>query len=80
MTPVATEIPVSVIIPIFTAISDRQWEKFQELEADFVLNYGVEIWQEVFNFRIKPALDKESDRWLLIQWCGQGINWVKNVS
>jgi hypothetical protein len=74
-----TEIPVSVIIPIFTAISDRQWEKFQTLEADFVLQYGVEVWQEVFNFRVKPALDKESDRWLLIQWCGVGINWVKNV-
>ncbi|BAY13746.1 hypothetical protein [Calothrix sp. NIES-2098] len=75
-----SEMPVSVIIPIFTAISDRQWEKFQELEANFVLQHGVEVWQEVFNFRIKPALDKESDRWLLIQWCGQGIHWVKNVS
>lgn len=74
------ELPVSVIIPIFTAISDHQWEKFQELEADFVSQHGIEVWQEVFNFRIKPALDKESDRWLLIQWCGQGINWVKNVS
>jgi hypothetical protein len=80
MTPVATEIPVSVIIPIFTAISDRQWETFQKLETDFVLHYGVEVWQEVFNFRVKPALDKESDRWLLIQWCGQGINWVKNLT
>ncbi len=43
-----------------------QWEQFKELEADFVSQYSVEVWQEVFNFRLKLALDKDSDRWLLM--------------
>ncbi|MHC5720168.1 MAG: hypothetical protein ACYTX0_51090, partial [Nostoc sp.] len=44
------------------AIANRQWEQFKELETNFVSQYGVEVWQEVFNFRLKPALDKDSDR------------------
>lgn len=51
----------------------RDWNKFCELEKDFVAQHGVEAWQYEFNFRIKPALDKDSDRWLLIQWCGGGF-------
>ncbi|MDZ8035883.1 hypothetical protein [Nostoc sp. DedSLP04] len=80
MTPVAAEVSITAIIPMLTAIANRQWEQFKELEADFVSQYGVEVWQEVFNFRLKPALDKDSDRWLLIQWCGEGIISVKNVA
>ncbi|MGH1397061.1 MAG: hypothetical protein ACRAVC_23960 [Trichormus sp.] len=80
MTPVATQIPITEIIPILTAIGDRQWQQFKELEADFVAQNGVEVWQEVFNFRILPALDKDSNRWLLIHWCGEAINWVKDVA
>lgn len=75
----ATQIPVNTIIPIFTAIGDRHWQTFKDLEANFVSQYGVEIWQEVFNFRILPALDQDSNRWLLIQWCDEGIIWEKNV-
>jgi hypothetical protein len=62
MTPVATQVPITAIVPMLTAIGNRQWEQFQELEADFVSQYGVEIWQEVFNFCLKPVLDKDSDR------------------
>jgi hypothetical protein len=79
MTPVAAQVSITAIIPMLTAIGDRQWEQFKKLEADFVSQHGVEVWQEVFNFRLKPALDKDSDRWLLIQWCSEGIISVKNV-
>ncbi|MDZ8184826.1 MAG: hypothetical protein RMX96_08245 [Nostoc sp. ChiSLP02] len=79
MTPIAAQVSISEIIPMLAAIGNRQWEKFKELEADFVSQYGIEVWQEVFNFRLKPALDKDSDRWLLIQWCSEGIISVKNV-
>ncbi|MEH2012082.1 hypothetical protein [Nostoc sp.] len=80
MTPVAAQVSITAIIPMLTAIGNRQWEQFKELEADFVSQYGIEVWQEVFNFRLKPALDKDSDRWLLIQWCDEGIISVKNVA
>ncbi|BAY22698.1 hypothetical protein NIES2100_24610 [Calothrix sp. NIES-2100] len=79
MTSLPTEISVNTIIPIFTAIGDRHWQTFKDLEADFISQHGVEVWQEVFNFRVLPALDKDSSRWLLIQWCGEGIIWEKNV-
>ncbi|MDJ0620506.1 MAG: hypothetical protein QNJ63_27855 [Calothrix sp. MO_192.B10] len=79
MTTTSAQIPITTIVPIFTAIGDRAWERFKELEADFVSQYGVEAWQEVFNFRILPALDQDSNRWLLVQWCGEGIISVKNV-
>ena len=72
--------PISVVAPIFTAIGNRNWEEFQRLEADFVNQYGVEAWEYEFNFRIKPALDKDSDRWLLIQWCETGIVSVKDIA
>ena len=64
---------------MLTAISDRNWEQFKKLERDFVNQYGVDVWEDVFNFRLKPALDKDSDRWLLIQWCSKGIKSVKIV-
>lgn len=79
MSEAATLVPVSVVISMLSAISDRNWERFKELEADFVSQYGVEIWEDVFNFRLKPALDKESDRWLLIQWCGNNYT-VRTVT
>lgn len=80
MTPVATQIPITALIPILAAIGDRQWQQFKNLEADFVTQHGVEIWEEVFNFRVLPALDKDSNRWLLVHCCGEGINWVKDVA
>ncbi|WP_414553539.1 hypothetical protein [Anabaena sp. CCY 0017] len=80
MTTVAEQVSVTAIIPMLTAIGDRQWQQFKDLEADFVNQHGVEVWEEVFNFRVLPALDKNSNRWLLVQWCGEGINWVKNVA
>lgn len=77
---IATQISIAAIIPILTAIGDRQWEKFKALEADFVSQHGVEVWQEVFNFRILPALDSDSNRWLLVQWCNEGIISIENVA
>ncbi|AFZ61326.1 hypothetical protein H6G54_21160 [Anabaena cylindrica FACHB-243] len=80
MSETATQVPITTIVPMLTAISDRNWQQFKNLEADFVSQYGVDVWEEVFNFRLKPALDKDSDRWLLIQWCSQGIKSIKNVA
>lgn len=80
MSETATQIPITTIVPMLTAISDRNWEQFKKLERDFVNQYGVDVWEDVFNFRLKPALDKDSDRWLLIQWCSQGIKLVKIVA
>lgn len=80
MTTVATQIPITTIIPMLVAIGSRNWEQFKELEQAFVNQHGVEVWEEVFNFRLKPALDKESDRWLLGQWCIEGIISVKDVA
>ncbi|MEO0687526.1 MAG: hypothetical protein AAFY76_21375 [Cyanobacteria bacterium J06649_11] len=73
MLDVGVKMPIQVIAPFFVAIGERNWNKFCELEKDFVAQHGVEAWQYEFNFRIKPALDKDSDRWLLIQWCGGGV-------
>ncbi|MTJ07738.1 MULTISPECIES: hypothetical protein [unclassified Anabaena] len=80
MITVATQVPINTIVPMLIAISDRNWEQFKTLESDFVDQYGVDVWEEVFNFRLKPALDKDSDRWLLVQWCSTGIKSVKNVT
>ncbi|MGM3309825.1 hypothetical protein ACSQ6I_28285 [Anabaena sp. WFMT] len=80
MSETATQVPITTIVPMLTAISDRNWQQFKNLEADFVSQYGVDVWEDVFNFRLKPALDKDSDRWLLIQWCSTGIKSVKTVA
>jgi hypothetical protein len=73
----ATQIPLSTVIPMFMAISDRNYERFNCLEWDFTNIHGVEVWQDVFNFRVLPALDKDSKKWLLIQKCSTGIKSVK---
>ncbi|MGI2906631.1 hypothetical protein [Tolypothrix sp. VBCCA 56010] len=78
MTDAATLIPLSIVIPIFAAISDRDWERFKELELKFANNYGVETWADVFNFRVLPALDKETKTWVLIQKCSKGYT-VRDV-
>ena len=80
MSETTTQIPVSELIPMLSAISDRSWERFKELEKQFVAQHGVNAWEEFFAFRVKPALDKESDRWLLIQWCSGGIFSAKDVA
>jgi hypothetical protein len=80
MSETATLVPVNTVIAMLTAIGNRDWTQFKELEAEFVDQYGIEVWEEVFNFRVKPALDKNSDRWLLIQWCSTGIKSVKVIT
>jgi hypothetical protein len=80
MTETATQVPITTIVPMLNAISDRNWQQFKNLEVDFVSQYGVDVWEDVFNFRLKPALDKNSDRWLLIQKCSTGIKSVKIVA
>lgn len=79
MSNIATQIPVNELIPILTAIAARDWEGFKEAEKQFVTKYGVEEWQDFFAYRLKPALDENSDKWLLIQWCSTGILSVKDV-
>ncbi|MCW5319366.1 hypothetical protein [Nostoc sp. KVJ3] len=79
MSETTTQIPVSELIPMLTAIADRNWERFKEVEKQFVTKHGIEAWSDFFAFRLKPALDKESDRWLLVQWCSKGFT-VKDVA
>jgi hypothetical protein len=55
MSEVATLVPVSTVIAMLTAISDRSWERFKKLEAEFVDQYEIEVWEDVFNFRVLPA-------------------------
>lgn len=63
------KVPVGEIIFFLSAINDRNWNQFKALEKSFVDKHDVETWEYVLNFQIKPVLDKDSDRWLLIQWC-----------
>ncbi|KYC36378.1 hypothetical protein WA1_42470 [Scytonema hofmannii PCC 7110] len=79
MTETTTQIPVSELIPMLTAISDRNWERFKEVEKQFVTQHGIEAWEDFFAFRLKPALDRKSDKWLLVQWCSKGIVSVRDV-
>jgi hypothetical protein len=72
MTEAATKMPLSTVIPMFNAISNRDWSRFKELEFEFANNYGVETWADVFNFRIMPALEPEAKRWILVQKCSKG--------
>ncbi|MBD2202327.1 hypothetical protein H6G33_11895 [Calothrix sp. FACHB-1219] len=65
----AVQIPVSTIISILTAISDRDYARFQQLQTNLVKQHGVEVWQDVFGSRVLPALDQQSNRWLLKLWC-----------
>lgn len=46
------------LIGMLTAIANRDYLRFQELEKAFVCQQGEEVWQEVFNFRVLPALNK----------------------
>ncbi|WP_373527123.1 hypothetical protein [Nostoc sp.] len=77
MTETATLMPLSTFIPVLTAISDRDWVRFKELEVSFANAHGIETWADVFNFRIMPALEPEAKRWLLVTKCSQGIKSVK---
>ncbi|MDF5733065.1 MAG: hypothetical protein PUP92_35025 [Rhizonema sp. PD38] len=74
------QIPVSELITMLTAISERNYTQFQQLENAFVSRYGIEVWQEFFNFRLLPGLDKLSSNWLLVQFCSAGIVSVKKVA
>lgn len=80
MSEATLSISITELIPMLTAIAERNWEKFQEVEKQFVSRHGIEAWEEFFAFRLKPALDKDSDRWLLVQWCSVGIVSVNNVA
>jgi hypothetical protein len=80
MSDTATQIPLSAVIPMFTAISDRDYQRFNQLEWDFANTHGALTWQDVFNFRVLPALDKDAKKWLLIQKCNTGIKSVKVVA
>ena len=75
----ANRIPVNELIPILTTIAARNWDEFKQVEKQFVEKYGIEAWQDFFAYRLKPALDKDSDRWLLVQWCSKGYT-VKVVA
>ncbi len=64
---------------MLAAIGNRNYSRFQELENALVSQHSQEVWQEVFNFWLLPALDKSASQWLLVQWTSDGINSVKTV-
>ncbi|MBW4614436.1 MAG: hypothetical protein KME21_14420 [Desmonostoc vinosum HA7617-LM4] len=68
------------IIDMLAAIGNKDYARFQELEQAFVSQYGEEVWEQVFNFRVLPALDKPASKWLLAQWMSHGINNIKTVA
>lgn len=76
----ATKIPVNDLIDMLAAIGNRNYSRFQQLEQAFVSQHSEEIWQEVFNFRVLPALDKPASQWLLAQWMSHGINSIKKIA
>lgn len=80
MSDTVAQIPVDELIPMLTAIAARDWEGFKGAEKQFLTKYSIEEWEDFFAFRLKPALDTKSDRWLLIQWCSTGILSVKDVA
>jgi hypothetical protein len=77
LTETAALIPLSTFIQVLTAISDRDWVRFKELEVSFANTHGIETWVDVFNWRIMPALEPEAKRWLLVTKCSQGIKSVQ---
>ncbi|NJL78341.1 MAG: hypothetical protein HC836_42460 [Richelia sp. RM2_1_2] len=72
MTELATQVPTSTVISMLSAINEENYSEFKKLELEFVENYGIETWEDVFNFRVMPALSKTSKQWLLIQKCSKG--------
>lgn len=72
MTEAATLVPISQLTPMFTAIGDKDYSEFKKLELAFADQHSIETWQDVFNFRVLPALDKEAKNWLLVQKCSKG--------
>lgn len=63
------KVPVGEIIFFLSAINDRNWNQFKALEKIFVDKHDVKTWEYVLDSQIKPVLDKDSVRWLLIEWC-----------
>ncbi|AKG23782.1 hypothetical protein [Calothrix sp. 336/3] len=76
----ATQIPINDIVGMLTAIGNQDYTHFQELEQAFVSQHGEEVWEQVFNFRVLPALDKPASQWLFTQWMTHGINSIKTVA
>ena len=72
MTEAATLVPISQLTPMFTAVGDKDYLEFKRLELQFAEQHSVETWEDVFNFRVLPALDKEAKSWLLVQKCSKG--------
>lgn len=67
LTGLVTEIPITELISLLSAIGNRNFSHFQQLESDFTNRYGIDIWEEYFNFRLLPTLDNTSNKWLLKQ-------------
>lgn len=79
MTEAATLVPINQLTPMFAAIGDKDYSEFKKLELHFAEQHGVKTWQDVFNFRVLPALDKEAKSWLLVQKCSKGYT-VREVA
>lgn len=67
-----SQISVAELISFLIAVSDRDYSRFSQSESNFVAQYGVEVWEEYFNFRLLPSLDSASSNWLLEQFLQRG--------
>lgn len=65
-----SSIPLAELISLLSAIGERDYSQFTLLEDNFVVQYGTEVWEEYFNFRLLPALDDLSSNWLLEKMVG----------
>jgi hypothetical protein len=63
---------------LLDAIASEDGEKFKVIEEQIAEEIGVEAYEELFNFRIMPALSIGSRQWLLSEKCKNGFT-VKNI-
>jgi hypothetical protein len=50
MSEATLSISITELIPMLTAIAERNWDNFKEVEKQFVSRHGVEAWEEFLLF------------------------------
>jgi hypothetical protein len=58
------KVPLKQMISLLESIEAGNYSLFQELENAFIAKYGIEVWEEYFNFHLLPSLDDVSKSWL----------------
>ncbi|MBO0348145.1 hypothetical protein J0895_03315 [Phormidium pseudopriestleyi FRX01] len=58
------KVPLKQMISLLESIESSNYSLFQDLEKAFIAKYGIEVWEEYFNFHLLPSLDDLSKTWL----------------